>query len=125
MEKPFVIFHLLFGPAFSIQAFGHWWVTQQQIDVTRAHKNKIFDSYMFGAHLTLKNYKKIRDLKIPTMRSRFSADYEYHIELHDSDLRATAFCYFDTIMDIAPNSMASIEVSEVREELAEILWGRN
>jgi len=29
MEKPFVIFHLLFGPAFSIQAFGHWWVTQQ------------------------------------------------------------------------------------------------
>lgn len=99
--------------------------TRGQIDVTRAHKNKIFDSYMFGAHLTLKNYKKIRDLKIPTMRSRFSADYEYHIELHDSDLRATAFCYFDTIMDIAPNSMASIEVSEVREELAEILWGRN
>ncbi|UCP11533.1 AAA family ATPase [Pseudomonas sp. MM213] len=96
-----------------------------QLDVTRAHKNRIFDSCMFNAHLTLKNYKKIRELKIPTLRSRFSADYEYHIELYNSDLKATEFCYFDTIMDIAPNSIASIEVSEVRDELAEILWGRN
>ncbi|MBC8999854.1 ParA family protein [Pseudomonas sp. N40(2020)] len=99
--------------------------TRGQIDVTRAHKNKIFDSCLFSAHLTLKIYKEIRDLNIPIMRSRFSADYEYHIELHDSDMSNDAFCYFDTIMDIAPDSIASFEVSEVREELTEILWGRN
>jgi chromosome partitioning protein len=99
--------------------------TRGQIDVTRIHKNKIFDSCMFSAYLTLKTYKKIRDLNIPIMRSRFSADYEYHIELHDSDMSKKAFCYFDTIMDIAPDSIASFEVSEVREELTEILWGRS
>ncbi|MGO4100254.1 AAA family ATPase [Pseudomonas sp. TAF7] len=95
-----------------------------QLDVARAHKNKVFESCMFNAHLTMKNYKKVRELKIPTLRSRFSAEYEYHVELHNSDLTKTAFCYFDTIMDIAPDSIASIEVLEIRDELAEILWGR-
>ncbi|MCV4269371.1 AAA family ATPase [Pseudomonas capsici] len=96
-----------------------------QIDVRSAHKNKIFNSCMFDSHLTLKTYRKIRKLSIPILRSRFTSDYEFYFDLHYSNLKIENLSYFDTIIDVAPNSIATLELEQITDELAEILWGMN
>ncbi|UVM47715.1 ParA family protein [Pseudomonas sp. B21-015] len=74
----------------------------------------------FGA----RNYKKLLELDVPYLRSRFSSDYEYRIDRYDDEQSAVEnyFCYFDTVMDIAPHSLAAIEVLEVANELESLLW---
>lgn len=96
-----------------------------QIDVRNANKNKILANCMFNSHLTLKNYRKIRKLSIPILRSRFTGDYEFHISLYDSNLDVEEFGYFDTVIDVAPDSIAAVELEQITDELAEILWGMN
>ncbi|MDC6379862.1 AAA family ATPase [Pseudomonas graminis] len=91
------------------------------LNVSRARKNRFVESCLFRAELTLSNYRKIQKLNIPSLKSRLSADYDYHISLHNSS-EADDFGYFDTVMDIRNESLAAVELAELAHELSEIIW---
>ncbi|MFJ3008305.1 AAA family ATPase [Pseudomonas fluorescens] len=87
---------------------------------------KILGSLVWRSEFAVKNYKRLKGLDVPFLRARFSSDHEYHIDRYDEGRSFDdSFCYFDTVLDIAPDSLAAIEVHDVAEELEGHLWLRN
>ncbi|WP_210558320.1 MULTISPECIES: AAA family ATPase [unclassified Pseudomonas] len=87
--------------------------------------SELYESLVWRSEFGASNYKKLRELGVPYLKSRFSSDHEYYIERHDdSQILDQQFCYFDTVMDIAPDSLAAVEVCEVANELEQLLWAK-
>ncbi|PWK45892.1 MULTISPECIES: AAA family ATPase [unclassified Pseudomonas] len=78
---------------------------------------------VWRSEFAVKNYKRLKGLEVPFLRSKFSSEHEYHIDQYDEGRSFDdSFGYFDTVLDIAPDSLAAIEVHDVAEELEGLLW---
>lgn len=78
---------------------------------------------VWRSEFAVKNYKRLKGLDVPFLRAKFSSDHEYHIDRYDEGRSFDdSFCYFDTVLDVAPDSLAAIEVYDVAEELEGLLW---
>lgn len=87
---------------------------------------EMLGSLVWRSEFAVKNYKRLKGLDVPFLRARFSSDHEYHIDRYDKGRSFDdSFCYFDTVLDIAPDSLAAIEVHDVAEELEGLLWLRD
>ncbi|RZO10690.1 hypothetical protein EKG40_03745 [Pseudomonas moorei] len=87
--------------------------------------SELYDTLLWRSEFGASNYKKLMELGVPYLNSRFSSDHEYYIERYDdSQILDQSFCYFDTVIDIAPDSLAAVEVREVASELERLLWAQ-
>lgn len=81
---------------------------------------------VWRSSISAKNYRELQKPGVPFLKSKLSSDHEYHIDKYNETLPLKeGFCYFDTIMDIAPSSLAAIEIHETSNELEELLWTKH